>query len=152
MIAANSEEMETLLLASCGAVNDGPQCAVVQTNGKLKASIYGLVFKDTGCLFLGASTSLEERERSHRRALEDGKHVNQRLQEAYNLDPDGMEFRVMHTFWAASPQELVAVEAEWLEAASRDYGDKLLTDHGGKASSFVGAFRKAGLLLRHHNQ
>ena len=69
----------------------------LQSHPKYRFHIYQLSFKGTDDTYIGSTKNAPQRIHSHRIKLKSQKHVNHRLQKAYNTDPSNMEVTFLFT-------------------------------------------------------
>jgi hypothetical protein len=62
---------------------------------QIESGVYRLVDLTTGCQYIGSAIDLERRGLNHFAALRRGNHYNKKLQIAYDLNPESIEFEIL---------------------------------------------------------
>lgn len=82
----------------------------------MASGIYAILNVENGMRYVGSSAHIWERVEHHYHMLEDDKHANRKLQEAYWLAPD--KFTLVILEWCL-PQELTKTEQKWIDRGRR---------------------------------
>lgn len=59
--------------------------------------LYGIINKKSGKFYVGRSINAKKRMTVHKNSLNEGKHINGYLQNAWNKDHESFEFEIFHT-------------------------------------------------------
>lgn len=95
-----------------------------------ESGLYRIVNLSTGCEYVGSAANLAQRRRQHKSSLAHGRHVNRRLQRAWDkLGPNAFRFDVVEL---APRSELLAREQALLDSPAEHgrYNVMLVAGHG----------------------
>jgi group I intron endonuclease len=84
----------------------------------MSSGVYAILDRTTFKRYVGCSVNIDIRWEQHVRMLEEQRHSNRLLQQAYNTNPDNFSFIILeYTF----PQETRKREQVWFDRMMRHY-------------------------------